>query len=106
MQGLVVKTLFAPAAQLRFIVPASLLQTFEGPEPKPLFTHLGQGSADDQRVADFQDSLVPQVIQRGQELPARQIAGRTDDDKHMGLNLLFRHPPGPPCEQSTDCEST
>jgi len=32
------------------------------------------------------------MIQRGQELPTRQIAGRTDDDKHMGFNLMFRHP--------------
>ena len=52
--------------------------------PEPLFTHLGQGGADDQRVASFQDSLVPQMIQRGQELPTRQIAGRTDDDKRHG----------------------
>jgi hypothetical protein len=91
MQGLVVKALIAPDPQLRFIAPAGVLQTFEGPEPKPLFTHLGQGGADDQRVASFQDSLIPQMIQRRQELPTRQIAGRTDNDKDVGLNLMFRH---------------
>ncbi len=101
MQGLVVKTLLAPDAQLCFIAPARLLQTFEGPEPKSLFTHLGQGGADDQRVVCFQDSLVPQMIQRGQELPTCQIAGRTDDDKDVGLNLMFRHPQAPQCERST-----
>ena len=66
MQGLVVKTLLAPDAQFCFIAPARLLQTFEGPVPESLFTHLGQGRADDQRVVCFQDSLVPQMIQRGQ----------------------------------------
>ena len=95
------KTLLAPGAQLRFIAPARLLQTFEGPEPKRLFTHFGQGGADDQRIASFQDSLVPQMIQRGQELPTRQIAGRTDDDENVRLNLMFRHLQDPPCERST-----
>jgi hypothetical protein len=41
------------------------------------------------------------MIQRGQELPTSQITGRTDDDKHMGFNLMFRHPQGSPREQST-----
>jgi len=53
MQGLVVQTFLAPTAQLRFITPACLLQTFEGPEPELLFTHLGYGGADDQRIAHF-----------------------------------------------------
>ena len=64
---------------------------------KPLFTHLGQGSADNKRIASFQDSLISQMIERRQELPTREIASRTDDDKCMGFNLMVRHPPGPPC---------
>src|SRR4029077_11162824 len=100
MQGLVVKTLVAPDAQLCFIAPARLLQAFEGPEPKPLFSHIGQGGADDQGIASFQDSLVPQMIQRRQELPTRQIAGPTDDDKNVGLNLMFRHLQAPPYARS------
>jgi hypothetical protein len=32
------------------------------------------------------------MIQRGQELPSCQVAGRTEDDKHVRLNLMFRHP--------------
>jgi hypothetical protein len=35
------------------------------------------------------------MIQRGQELPTREIASRTDDDKDVGLNLMFRHLQGP-----------
>ena len=93
------KTLLAPDAQLCFIARTSLLQTLEGPEPKPLFTHLWQGGADDQRVAGFQDSLVPQMIQRGQELPTRQIASRTDDGKNVGFNLMVRHLQAPPCDR-------
>ena len=68
MQALVVKTLLAPDAQLCFIARAPLTQTFEGPLPKPLFAHFRQGGADDQRVACFQGSLVPQMKQRRQEL--------------------------------------
>src|SRR2546422_10489916 len=41
------------------------------------------------------------MIQRGQDLPTRQIAGPTDDDKDVGLNLMFRHPQAPSCERST-----
>src|SRR5688572_17948127 len=100
MQSVVVKTFFAPKAQLRFIVPAGLPQTFERPVPEPVFSHFRQSRADDQRVVCFQYSLVPQLKERRQELPPSQIAGRTDDDEHMGFNLLFRHLQDSPREGS------
>src|SRR5262245_253685 len=101
MQGLVVKTLLTPGAQVWFITATRLLQAFEGPEPKFLFTYLRHGGTHDQRVAPLQNSLIPQMVQRGKELPARQIASGTDDDKNMGLNLMFQHVQAPPNQRST-----
>jgi len=39
--------------------------------------------------------MITLISPRGQEFPARQIAGRADDDKNMGFNLLLRHSRGP-----------
>src|SRR5206468_12606366 len=95
VQCMIVKTLVAPRAQVFFIAPTRFLQIFVGPEPEPLLAHLGQRRSDDQRILLFQDSLVSQMIERGEELATRQIPGRTQNDKDMWVNHELLHPAGP-----------
>src|ERR1700704_4439368 len=89
IHALIEKRGIAPIAQRCSVAPAGLLKTFEGPTSKRLLTYLKGGGTDDQRVVSFQDSLIPQIIQRGQELPPCEITGRTEDNKDVWLRLLF-----------------
>ncbi len=104
--GLIVNAGVAPVPEFVDVARAGRSQPFERPEAKGFLAHLGQGRSDDQRVLLFQQSLIPQMIKRRQELPAGQIARPPQDDEHMRLNRLLLHRPSASKPSTESCSVT